>query len=1240
MPLGLRFPKTFEFSETPNPAASPSFQPLFILGTASGTPYAPQIDLAWLPMAPARYSQVRKVVFWCNARFNSATVPGRLRIAILPITAGTKTPFPVTIAPGDIINTQTQSWDPTFDAGSLFDQAGPASSNNLPSGTDRVGDAATLLRVEFDRFDPGSADFFAAWDSVTDNDDYLFFRFVVERTDGNNWPSNSTNAGSFANIACTVVQAPSTNNRSCTVIGISQGMRMNGSMSTSALTGTLASYFRYVASEWDNIVSVTALNSFFQYTGGGSINLDWQFDVARLTSFEPEAVSSIYNEQRSLSGNLVGSFHWYRSQDLLAQLQDGDFVTSSFQQLPGSNTVNHHASWLEIIQEGYTNTVCHHPFGSAQRNGFNTGSLYGSPATGYFDPQWYQSIPDEIILERRLYLAFLHLASASPVEVRLHLDSSNESDVTGLSNTTVTLAGIDPTCTATPTASLGIKTRFPDAFSPDPIALAGTRRLVWGIVQGTTSTQDFGGDGGVYYVLAVPEREIPLIGNVFPIGEFNPEGCASTAAGGGQPGVLIISNGTSIPKKFNPLANSIEDAGIPEPFCGETLPSSSVDDVATGLQAGEYRYRYTFRNCCTGKESNPNDEDILVDTTGASPAAEVTLNFTNVRIPGDPQICEICIYRTSVSGAFPVMAKVGCFDPSTSATFVDDLPDADLDFENESISQLNAPPPCTPIVVEIKGRIAYMGDIPQLSPAGTVSVTQGSDIVLGSADVEWDRCLEGKYIQLEGDCMPYEIDCVMPPAMGTSPPIQRLKLLMPYEGANQTGALYTICGRPNRIWFSEPFEPEYVPEASFLDVEPGDGDRIMGAVSNFDSLVVCKRRKTFVLRWRDNPVTEIAYPTRVSSDIGCIAPRSFAQVESGSVWLSDRGLALYDGRSVGMVPESSNFDAFFTDAENPNYVRRDSLGRVIGAVGVYYPKRKQYLLLLPTVQTTRGANLLMVWDTHLRNVTVHKFCQEFLSMVVGKDAEGNQRVFVGDTNGFVWMLDIGYTDGVGTPGQTKTVQGTLTAGGIDDDLGASFLEDETATFITGGIPDLAGLSGTVGLSAAFDGNDLGLAGVCVYFRAPGATLWESRTIFASTTQRLFVTPPLPVGESLAGYEYMIGPIDFRAEFKPTNYGDDDTLKRNWRQIIVHEPEDVSSVVKVEIIPDFQLSDDEEGSIVNEAGDTGDGRTFDMNFSRGRQTRPVGRRLFDYEQIVITNFAPNSPVRLLNHVMAAAPHTSK
>ena len=475
-----------------------------------------------------------------------------------------------------------------------------------------------------------------------------------------------------------------------------------------------------------------------------------------------------------------------------------------------------------------------------------------------------------------------------------------------------------------------------------------------------------------------------------------------------------------------------------------------------------------------------------------------------------------------------------------------------------------------------------------------------------------------------------------------SPPIGRLKLYEEYEGTTDSGLTYTICGHKNRLWFSEPLEPEFWPNANFLDVEPGDGDRLIGGASNFDALVICKRSKTYILRFDTNPLIEVNVPSRVSTDIGCIAPRSFAQVEDGTVWLSDRGIAMFDGRGVKHIPASDRFNEILIDPDNPNYIRRDAQGRVIDAVGVFYPKREQYLLLLPTVQTVRGSNLMLVWDTSLDNITIYQFCQEFQSMVVAKDADGNQRVYMGDTNGFVWIFDVGDTDGVGYPNATGSVRGSVSSAGVES--GASFLEDVDATFLTGGLPQLANLSGVAGLTPAFgaspnESGELGIAGVCVYMRAADADLddpWTVRTVYAATETKLYVTPSWGTETPEAGYDYMIGPIEFMALFKPSNLGTDDALKRDWKQVVTFIPESVSSSLRVELLPDMQNIDDEELTVTDSEGNTGAGRTFDLSGTKGRIKRTVGRRVYNYMQVRMSNFAPDEPIQLLNHALLSNP----
>jgi hypothetical protein len=163
----------------------------------------------------------------------------------------------------------------------------------------------------------------------------------------------------------------------------------------------------------------------------------------------------------------------------------------------------------------------------------------------------------------------------------------------------------------------------------------------------------------------------------------------------------------------------------------------------------------------------------------------------------------------------------------------------------------------------------------------------------------------------------------------------------------------------------------------------------------------------------------------------------------------------------------------------------------------------------------------------------------------------------------------------------------------------------------------------------------------VFTRSAGAALddpWTSRFIFVATPTRLYVTPSWGDDTPAVGDDYMIGPISMEAIFKPNNYGTDEQLKRDWQQIVVHEPETVASSLRVELIPDFAEVDDEELTVVDQDDTVGRGRVFDMSLAKGRQLRPVGRRIYNFMQIKMSNFAPDEPVRILNHILRSRPRS--
>ena len=1233
--------------------------------TVSSTAWiASMLEQARIYVSPARYSQVRKVTFAITFQHiqNGGTLATTFRARIGP---PGDTSNLVRSVPAESVIIATGDRPITVGAGQVWNNSGPDHDDAFYplTGTEnavaprqvaspRATTDAQICTVTFERFK--DAEFFADWDAITalGDDEYIAYAAGIQRDDGGTFTGALGDADRVPQVIgfqMIVVQAPSVQNDSCTHFNGTNGLFPDENFNAPNRVAKMIP-FTYRAADWDGLQSV---HIFARQTSrsGAITNGAFTIQVNEISDNGSYPGTTVFSE--AFTPGVTNITLAARTANLLSFLEEGKTYTISFTSQSGSGAQDLPWACWEFIQKDFTRKSSYHIAG--QGNPTQPTTIVPDPPTTIgdyrysvdqciFDPAWFDNLEDARILQRRWFAGLDHTLP-NDTDLLMVLNPSLTADIP---NSGANL--ISDETSSTPDADTGLRIRGGAISRTDPLNLGGLRvmklrmnRTDWN----SGATDDTVGGVGYQYVFTVPNSEFPELGPLFSIGEFNPEGCASTAAGlGDSPALLIITNGSTVPKKFNPTAMNIENAGLPVPYRGEE-PSGTTASVALspegGLTPGIYTYRYTLRNCCTGKEGDPNPVDIVVDGSGESPGLEVTLSFAGVVIPADPQVCEICIYRTILGGDFPVMAKVGCFDPNVTTIFVDILPDTELDFVNDSLFILNAPMPCVAVVVEFRNRLFGLVDIPDLDPPGTVSVTTDSDELEGDPDTEFDRCVIGKFIQIEGDCTAYEvIECLAPVASSPEGGM-RLKLERPYEGVTDSGLNYIICGHPNRLYISEPLEPECWPGINFLDVDPGDGDRLMGAVSNFNRLVIFKRRKTYVVAFREQPITEIVVPTLISKDIGCIAPRSVAQVSSGSVWLSDRGLALYDGRGVGPIPESSVMNDLFVNSDNPNYLRRDANGRAIGAAGVFYPKREQYLLLLPTVKTNRGASMILVWDTMLRNVTLLEFCQEFLSIEVAKDADGNERVYLGDTNGFVWIWDVGDTDGAGFPNATGTVRGTITAVGIDPLTGASFLEDSTASFFAGGVPGIADLSGLAGTSGLTGLSNMGLAGACVFWRRADAELgtpWQSRFIYVSTMTKLFVTPNWGDDTPGVGDEYMIGPIRFEAEFKPANYGTDDFTKRDWRQVIVHEPEQVATDLRTELLRDFQNSDVDEDTVTDAAGVAGLGRTFDLGFGQGRQIRPVGRLVHNFMGVRLTNFAPEEPLTILNHLLMLVPRQSK
>lgn len=182
----------------------------------------------------------------------------------------------------------------------------------------------------------------------------------------------------------------------------------------------------------------------------------------------------------------------------------------------------------------------------------------------------------------------------------------------------------------------------------------------------------------------------------------------------------------------------------------------------------------------------------------------------------------------------------------------------------------------------------------------------------------------------------------------------------------------------------------------------------------YDSAILCKRGQTFLLE-EDTSSGSSSYKVKtVSTNKGCIAPYTMRLCDIGFdiaqnirkhilVWLSDSGLMVFDGVSMGTV--SDYFDNVF-DPLDTDYINRTYID---DAYGEYDPTQQEYILCVPMGSTP-------TWkEIHYRLKQQAPF---YVDRGTGKalrcafqveDSNGTKYVYGGTNDGFIERLEFGTT---------------------------------------------------------------------------------------------------------------------------------------------------------------------------------------------------------------------------------------
>lgn len=155
-------------------------------------------------------------------------------------------------------------------------------------------------------------------------------------------------------------------------------------------------------------------------------------------------------------------------------------------------------------------------------------------------------------------------------------------------------------------------------------------------------------------------------------------------------------------------------------------------------------------------------------------------------------------------------------------------------------------------------------------------------------------------------------------------------------------------GDPGRLRWSMPGRYGTFLKGDDIYPDPAGGE-LTGVYATAGGVIATTRSSTFFISPSDDGQSFIR--RQVSSKIGCVAPKTIRATYDGAVvWLSERGLARFDGASVELLTDGSQ-----------RTLRRINRSRARQACAVVDPRSGEYRCWVPVDGSTYN-NLCLVWD--------------------------------------------------------------------------------------------------------------------------------------------------------------------------------------------------------------------------------------------------------------------------------------
>lgn len=263
---------------------------------------------------------------------------------------------------------------------------------------------------------------------------------------------------------------------------------------------------------------------------------------------------------------------------------------------------------------------------------------------------------------------------------------------------------------------------------------------------------------------------------------------------------------------------------------------------------------------------------------------------------------------------------------------------------------------------------------------------------------------------------------------------------------------------PSRVRWSDINNINSFPALNFIDVEPDDGDKIVGIISYDEEVFIFKKRSIYEMRITglDGPDAFIIRP--ISRNVGAWAKNSIKVVPHfGVVFLAQNTLYVLNTSYASQYSDSG-----LTPIGDPIQRTFDTVSRGMwaNAVAGVYPHKYQYWIAVSTDGVTNSE--VLVYDYIQKNWTV--FTNMYINMLSqAEDSTGQNILISGDYHGVTYKQDVGASDNQG--GNSQTISGQYTTANLS--LGA---EDITKGYKYLYIYSLGDVVYSMKVEAAYDYN--------------------------------------------------------------------------------------------------------------------------------------------------------------------------